>query len=109
MTRGRAALTGVLTMLLTASMTAASSKQPVDVSVGPTVCFEPGNIRSTSRVEPAAANRLLVIVVESDAHYTSSEVQLDGDHGPRSHFMYLKNLPAGEYRVVTTLLTATGQ
>jgi hypothetical protein len=48
-------------------------------------------------------------VVESDAHYTSSEVQLDGDHGPRSHFMYLKNLPAGEYRVVTTLLTATGQ
>jgi hypothetical protein len=80
MGRGRAALTGVLTMLLTASLTAASSKQPMDVSVGPTVCFEPGNIRITSRVEPR-----------------------------RSHFMYLKNLPAGEYQVVATLLTSTGQ
>jgi len=109
MGRSRAAATGVLTMLLTASMTAASSKQPMDVSVGPMVCFEPGNIRIMSRVEPAAANRLLVIVVESDAHYTSSEVQLDGDHAPRSHVVYLKNLPAGEYQVVATLLTSTGQ
>jgi hypothetical protein len=95
-------------MLLTASLAAAPSTQPVHVSVGPAVCFEPGNIRITSRVEPAAANRRLVIEVESDSHYTSSEVQLDGDRAPRSHSMYLKNLPAGEYRVVATLLTASG-
>jgi hypothetical protein len=109
MTRGWAALTSVLAMLFTASMTAASSKQPVLVSVGPAISFEPGNIRITSRVEPAAVNRRLVIEVESDSHYTSSEVQLDGDQAPRSHFMYVKNLPAGEYQVVATLLTATGQ
>ena len=67
-----------------------------------------GNVRIVSRVEPSAANRALVIEVESGSHYSSSEVPLQGEQAPRSRSMFLKNLPAGDYRVVATLRKETG-
>jgi hypothetical protein len=82
--------------------------QPILITVGPAISFEPGNIRIVSRVEPSADNRALVIEVESGSHYSSSEVPLEGDQAPRSRSMFLKNLPAGEYQVVATLHTTTG-
>jgi hypothetical protein len=82
--------------------------QPILITVGPSISFEPGNIRIVSRVEPSADNRALVIEVESGSHYSSSEVPLEGDQAPRSRSIFLKNLPAGEYQVVATLHTTTG-
>jgi hypothetical protein len=82
--------------------------QPILITVGPSISFEPGNVRIISRVEPAAANRALVIEVESGSHYSSSEVLLEGEQAPRSRSTFLKNLPAGNYQVVATLRTATG-
>jgi hypothetical protein len=82
--------------------------EPVLISVGPSISFEPGNVRIVSRVEPSAANRALVIEVESGSHYSSSEVPLEGEQAPRSRAIFLKNLPAGDYQVVATLRKETG-
>jgi hypothetical protein len=82
--------------------------QPILIIVGPSISFEPGNIRIISRVEPSEDNRALVIEVESGSHYSSSEVPLEGEQAPRSRSTFLKNLPAGNYQVVATLRTATG-
>jgi len=99
---------GALTCLLVSGATAASTEQPILLTVGPAISLEPGNIRILSRVAPSAANRALVIEVESDSHYSSSEVPLDGEQAPRSNAIFLKNLPAGDYMVVATLRTETG-
>jgi hypothetical protein len=98
---------GAVTLML-ATGSAAAKDQPMLITVGPSISFEPGNIRITSRVEPSPANRLLVIAVESGSHYSSSEVPLEGEQAARSRSMFLKNLPAGEYEVVATLRTETG-
>jgi hypothetical protein len=82
--------------------------EPILITVGPSISFEPGNVRIISRVEPSADNRALVIEVESGSHYSSSEVPLQGEQAPRSRSMFLKNLPAGNYQVVATVRTATG-
>jgi hypothetical protein len=105
---GRMLLAGTVTTLLATGAVAASRDQPMLITVGPSVSFEPGNIKITSRVEPSPANRLLVIEVESGSHYSSSEVPLDGEQAPRSRSMFLKNLPAGDYEVIATLRTETG-
>jgi len=99
---------GAVLITLSTGVMAASKSQPVAVEVGPAVSFAPGNVRITSHVEPAVANRMLLLVVESDSHYSSSELPLEGDQAPRSHSFFLKNLPAGEYEVVATLRTESG-
>jgi hypothetical protein len=107
MARSRVLVAGAVTLML-ATGSAAAKDQPMLITVGPSISFEPGNIRITSRVEPSPANRLLVIAVESGSHYSSSEVPLEGEQAARSRSMFLKNLPAGEYEVVATLRTETG-
>jgi hypothetical protein len=107
MARSRVLVAGAVTLML-ATGSAAAKDQPMLITVGPSISFEPGNIRITSRVEPSPANRLLVIEVESGSHYSSSEVPLEGEQAARSRSMFLKNLPAGEYEVVATLRTETG-
>jgi len=109
MTWSRTALVaGAMAAVLAGGAAAAPKNQPMLLNVGPAVSFEPGNIRITSRVEPSPANRALVIEVDSLAHYSSSEIPLEGDQAPRSRTMILKDLPAGDYDVIATLRTETG-
>jgi hypothetical protein len=100
-------LVSIATLVGTGAVVVAKD-EPLVISVGPSLSFEPGNVRIVSRVEPSAANRALVIEVESGSHYSSSEVPLEGEQAPRSRSMFLKNLPAGDYRVVATLRKETG-
>jgi hypothetical protein len=95
-------------MLVGTGAVVVAKDEPVLISVGPSISFEPGNVRIVSRVEPSAANRALVIEVESGSHYSSSEVPLEGEQAPRSRSIFLKNLPAGDYQVVATLRRETG-
>jgi hypothetical protein len=109
MTWSRTALVaGAMTAVLAGEAAAAPKNLPMLLNVGPSVSFEPGNIRITSRVEPSPANRALVIEVDSLSHYSSSEIPLEGDQAPRSRTMFLKDLPAGDYEVIATLRTETG-
>jgi hypothetical protein len=95
-------------MLFGTGAVVGAKDEPILITVGPAISFEPGNIRIISRVAPSAANRALVIEVESGSHYSSSEVPLEGEQAPRSRSMFLKNLPAGDYQVVATLRTENG-
>ena len=106
--RGMLLVSGMV-LCLAAGPTAASKRQPpVEISVGPAISFEPANIRIMSNVAPDAANRALLLEVDSGSHYSSSELQLQGENGPRAHLTFLKNLPAGEYEVIATLRTENG-
>lgn len=86
----------------------ALAKSSVRVLVGPQMSFEPASVRITSLVEPDASNRSLVVEVDSGAHYSRSEVPLEGAEAPRSQSMWLKNLPAGQYLVTVAVFGETG-
>jgi hypothetical protein len=108
MTWSRMLVVGAVTTVLATGAAAAAGQESILLTVGPSISFEPSNIRITSRVEPSATNRALIIVVESGSHYSSSEIPLEGERAARSRSMLLKTLPAGDYEVVATLRTETG-
>jgi hypothetical protein len=108
MTWSRIFVLASVALLVGTGAVVVAKDEPVLISVGPSISFEPGNVRIVSRVEPSAANRALVIEVESGSHYSSSEVPLEGEQAPRSRAIFLKNLPAGDYQVVATLRKETG-
>lgn len=58
-------------------------------------------------IEAAAGNRAIAIVAESDDFYRSSEIQLDGDHAPRTSTFEFRSLSSGTCQVKATL-TGTG-
>ena len=80
-------------------LTAAGATSPVAISVSPTTSFEPANVRVQVSVELDPENRGVRITADSDSYYSSSEILLDGDRGPRIRTLILRALPAGEYDV----------
>jgi hypothetical protein len=94
---------------LTVAGVAAKPSDPVTIRLGPTVSMEPGAVRITTLVKPDERNRELVIEVESPLHFRSSTTQLDGERGPRSHALWVKNLPAGQYEVRVRLQREAGR
>ena len=61
----------------------------------------------TCTTRPDADNRAVAIVAESDDFYRSSEIQLDGDHAPRTSTFEFRSLPSGTYQV-KAMLTGAG-
>jgi hypothetical protein len=109
MVKARIGLVVVVMAWLSVGGAAAKSKEPVSIRVGPQVSMEPGAVRITTFVEPDERNRELVIEVESALHFRSSTMQLDGEGAPRSHALWVKNLPAGAYEVRVRLQQETGR
>ena len=68
----------------------------------------PGYLRSLIRVLPNADNRLMRVEIDSDSYYRSSEIQLDGASAPMSHFMDWKEVPAGKYDLIVTVIGQSG-
>ena len=68
----------------------------------------PGFLRSLVRVAPNADNRLLRVEIDSAGYYRSSEIELDGASAPMSHFMDWKDVPAGKYDLIVTVLGPSG-
>jgi len=68
----------------------------------------PGYLRSLIRVAPNDANRLLRVEIDSEGFYRSSDIQLDGASAPMSHFMDWKDVPAGKYDLIVTVLGPSG-
>lgn len=100
---GKACVGGIVAAAVVACMAAAgppaNAKAQVTMRLGPEISMEPGAVRITTLVEPDERNRSLVIEVESVLHYRSSTMQLDGEDAARSHAIWVRNLPAGEYEV----------
>jgi len=59
-------------------------------------------------VEPNAANRTVAVVAESEDYFRSSELQLEGEQGPRTIFFEFRGVPSGEYQIRSLVGDAGG-
>jgi hypothetical protein len=101
----RALLFGIL--LVTATLPARAGERMM-LKISPTVAFAPANLIVRTMIEADAHNRAVEIVAESDDFYRSSEIQLDGEHAPRTTTFEFRSLPPGTYEVKATLLGSDG-
>ena len=90
---------------------AASAGEPADplmLRLTPRFVSAPGYLRSVIRVAPHADNRTMRVEIDSAGYYRSSEIQLEGESAPMSHFMDWKEVPAGKYELTVTVMGASG-
>ena len=78
------------------------------LKVSPAVAFAPANLIVRTMIEADAKNRAVEIIAESTDFYRSSEIQLDGEHAPRTSTFEFRSLPQGVYEVKATLLASDG-
>ena len=74
------------------------------MKVTPAAAFAPANLVVRAVVETDADNRAIAVVAESEDFYRSSEIQLDGDHAPRTNTVEFRSLPPGSYSVKVMLM-----
>jgi hypothetical protein len=68
----------------------------------------PGYLRSLIRVAPHDANRVLRVEIDSESYYRSSDIQLEGASAPMSHFVDWKEVPAGKYSLIVSVIGPSG-
>jgi hypothetical protein len=101
----RATLVGIL--LLTSTLPL-GARDRMTLRVSPAVAFAPANMIVRTMIEANAQNRGVEIVAESPEFYRSSQIQLDGEHAPRTTTFEFRSLPPGTYEVTATLIGANG-
>jgi hypothetical protein len=99
----RASLFGILLLTLTLPLGAG---ERITLRVSPPISFAPANLIVRAQIEADAKNRAVEIVAESPEFYRSSEIQLDGEHAPRTNTFEFRSLPPGTYEVKATLIGA---
>src|SRR6187399_1829140 len=82
--------------------------EDVTLRLTPRFVSAPGYLRSLIRVLPNAENRLLRVSIDSDVYYRSSDIQLDGDSAPTSHWVDFKGVPEGSYELTVEVIGQTG-
>lgn len=88
-------------LLLTAPL---GADNRISMRVSPAVSFAPANLVVKTTIEADSENRAVSIVAESESFYRSSEIQLDGEHAPRTTTFEFKSVPGGSYEVTATLI-----
>lgn len=74
----------------------------------PRVVSAPAFLRSLVRVAPNGANRVVRVEIDSDNYYRSSDIPLEGASAPTSHFVDWKQVPAGKYDLIVSVLGTSG-
>jgi hypothetical protein len=95
---------GLVTILLVAATCPAGAGERMIMKVTPAVAFAPANLVVRAVVEADADNRAIAVIAESEDFYRSSEIQLDGDHAPRTSVFEFRSLPSGNYSVKAMLM-----
>lgn len=93
----------VATVALSQPASTAAQDGNVSVQASPAVMTEPGAVQLLIRLERDAANRALVVEVDSQDLFRSSLVSLEGAASPAVHWLRFGSLPAGDYDVTVTL------
>jgi hypothetical protein len=78
--------------------------EKITMNVSPAVSFAPTNLTVRALIETDAGNRAIEIIAESPDFYRSSEIQLNGEHAPRTATFEFRSVPGGTYEVRATLL-----
>jgi hypothetical protein len=97
----RAVFFGIL--LVTATLPARAGER-ITLKISPAVAFAPANLVVRTMIEADSRNRAIEIIAESVDFYRSSEIQLDGEHAPRTTTFEFRSLPPGNYEVKATLI-----
>ena len=95
---------GLVGILLVAATRPAGAGERMIMKVTPAVAFAPANLVVRAVVEADADNRAIAVIAESEDFYRSSEIQLDGDHAPRTSTIEFRSLPPGNYSVKAMLM-----
>lgn len=91
-----------------AAVAQAKSPDELTLRLTPRVVSAPGFLRSLIRVAPNDANRVLRVEIDSDDYYRSSDIPLEGASAPMSHFVDWKQVPAGNYDLIVSVLGTSG-
>jgi hypothetical protein len=81
----------------------------VALKITPQVAFAPADLSVKAMVEADRANRSMEIEADSNQFYRSSEIQLDGEHAPRTTVFMFRDLPGGTYELRATVRGARGE
>jgi hypothetical protein len=76
-----------------------NASERLTMVVTPAKAMAPATIRVRLGVEPAVENRVLDVVADSGDFYRSSEIELDGEHAPRTIVVEFPGLRGGTYAV----------
>jgi hypothetical protein len=104
----RVAFLGLL-MCTAALPVGAGESDRMTLRVSPAVAFAPANLAVRATIAADESNRAIEIVAESETFYRSSEIQLEGDHAPRTSLFEFRSLPPGTYEVRATLRGSRGE
>lgn len=88
---------------------AANGGERVSLRVTPAVAFAPADLSVRATVEADHANRSMQIEVDSSDFYRSSEIQLDGEHAPRTLTFTFRDVPGGIYDLRATVRDGRGE
>jgi hypothetical protein len=95
---------GLVGILLVVATRPTGAGERMIMKVTPAVAFAPANLVVRAVVEADADNRAIAVIAESEDFYRSSEIQLDGDHAPRTNTFEFRSLPPGTYSVKAMLM-----
>jgi len=84
------------------------SADELTLRLTPRFVSAPGYLRSLIRVAPHEANRMLRVEIDSAGYYRSSDIQLEGASAPMSHFVDWKEVPAGKYSLIVSVIGPSG-
>jgi hypothetical protein len=102
-------LTTISAVLLLISPPAAADRGIANIRITPATSMEPATVSVQVAVERHADNRLLTVIVDSGSYSWSSERQLEGQDGPYLSVFTCRELPAGEYAVHASVVSADGR
>jgi len=81
---------------------------PLELVVTPVESFAPASVNIRARIQPNAHNRMITIVADGPEFYRSSQIQLDGEQGPKTVELVFSSLPGGEYEVFAVVTDTLG-
>ena len=79
------------------------------LSATPMISFAPSTLRVKVQVPPESANRLLIITLDGEQFYRSSQVQLDGAEAPKTSWWDIPHVPQGDYELTARVYNDTAK
>jgi hypothetical protein len=99
---------GVSALLLLTGLPPTSAHSTIDMRLSGHILSVASDLSVVVRIEPAADNRTITVVVDSADYLRASSRELEGADAPVAHQFWFKHLPEGDYSVVATLDGAKG-
>ena len=89
-----------LCLLLTTTPIAALDPSPITLHLSPLVGYRPLTVTARITVEPHYLNRAVCVQWVGEPLEGQGCWQVEGQYAPRTHYYEIKDLPAGNYKVV---------